>query len=465
MGWEKRLPIFLLILVVLTLVGGSVVRAEPSAELHMSTSPGGQAATEIQSGVARVYAVLSYEDMANTELKVSIFGAGGVVVFEQAENYSGSGQEDIEITGRDILVGYMAAAQSQSEDMTEAISLAQQASANYVKQSRMQPVIGAARSLKSILSVLQTYDSSLLTLDALEDVRGQADEIQTQATAIMSGDVSNDQMDSALDQLADLIDQTASDLDLALDEVDPERARPWLDGSYTTTLKQEGQIAEGFDWEINPEGVPGDSQPAASPTPTPTLEPTSTPTPTQTPEPSPTATTASTQSTAQPTPTFSPTRAAVPTRTPRSSGAQNPTATEAVAQFNPTTPASSPTDIQPSATPADEESTATTQTEQPAGPVETPVEEPAESTSEQTASSGVALPSPTPAAQALLSDQAESDDETAGVQAMAAASDVEPLNAMPLAPQEVAQLPMARIAAVFSALMLGLVALWLRAKV
>lgn len=459
---RRRISFSIFLLSVLTLLGVSVAVAESTAEVHMSVAPGGGAETAIQSGTARVYAVLHYEEMANAELEVNVYGAGGVVVFEQSDIYGGSGQEDIEIAGRDVLAGYISAAQRKTEDLTEAIGLAREATRSYIKRSRTGTAVGVVQSLQRVLTVLESYELSLTTLDELDSAQALASDVEDRGLEIMNGEVPDDQLDTALDELGQLVTETTAAVNSAVEGIDTGAQQPWLDGAYTTTLTQNGLIKDGFDWEISPEGTAG---PQLSPTATPTAEPTSTPTPTQTQEPTATGTarpaTATAMATASPT-LMSPVPA-TPTVTPtrQRSGGQTATPSPSATVPRPSQGTPSTTVPPPTATPTSisVEPTPTPGDEKPAQVVSTPVEGAANTPEAvpDTAEGGA-----TPGARAVTPEDVQPGD-SGGEREMAAPAEFP--SAAPLAPQEVRQLPVVRIAAIVSALTLGIVALWLRARV
>lgn len=456
-GWNVGSALHLLLAVflsaALTVLNGPAALAQPSTEVHMSVSPGGGVETAIRSGTAKVFAVLRYEELpANTPLKVSIFGAGGVPLFEQSDVYSGSGQVDIEITGRDAFSGYVSAAHAQSDALTQAIDLAQESTTAHAKRGRTGPVINAARTLELVLSVLKNYDLPLKSLDHLDDAQAGADDIETRGYEIINGEVSDDELDAALGELEALASEIADTVDLALEDVDTERERPWLDGSYTTTLKQEDLIKDGFDWEVRPDGAQGTSVP---PTLTPTRTPTGTLLPSRTPEPTATETVGSGTATAQPTST--PTVPA--TATAPSSGGEKTTPTPTTRRQSGSTPTTGPIVTPPTATPGSSEPAATAEpvTDTPGAGVQ--AINPTVDSSELTG------PSATPVAQALARSEGDRSEEVPNAERESSAAVLEIARETPLAPQEVDELPVTRILALLSALTLGIVALWLRARI
>ncbi len=70
-------------------------------DFRMSDTPYGPPVTQFPSGTTVVYVVFDYVDMQNEEISVRIYDRVGTILFEQAQSYSGSGTESIEVLGPD----------------------------------------------------------------------------------------------------------------------------------------------------------------------------------------------------------------------------------------------------------------------------------------------------------------------------------------------------------------------------
>jgi len=68
-------------------------------DFRMSDTPYGPPVTQFPSGTTIVYVVFDYVDMQNEEIRVRIYDRVGTILFEQAQSYSGSGTESIEVLG------------------------------------------------------------------------------------------------------------------------------------------------------------------------------------------------------------------------------------------------------------------------------------------------------------------------------------------------------------------------------
>lgn len=419
---------------VLVCLGSWVAFADVSAHLYMSTSPGGEEVPAIRSGAAKAYAVISYEDTAQTELKVVVISGAGIVLFEHSDIYDGSGESDVEISGRDIFVGYMSAAQTQSDELQEAEAMAHQASSASAKRVRASSVVNVATTLESVLAALERYPLSLEALDRLEEARDRVAEVEVQGTLIIN-EVSDDDLDAAMDQLETLVTDAVDAVGRAPEGLDTETERAWLDGAYTIQLKRNGEISVGFDWEVGPDGVPGTPvapSPTAGAEPTETLPLTATRPPTATPSQRPSTATSG------------------PTSV--SAGSATPTTPPGATQPPPATAPSGPVILPPTAPAADV----------PATPASTPFPE-SQAGYPAPPAAGEAGVTATPAAQAMsqndLTPETEAASEAAGLRPPGFAAET------PLAPQEVREWPVARILALMGAVLFGLVALWLRARI
>ncbi|MFQ5856914.1 MAG: hypothetical protein ACE5LU_14970 [Anaerolineae bacterium] len=244
------------LMVVLTCLSGPTAFAQVEAGLHMSVEPGGGEVTAVRSGTVVVYAVLSYQNATDTELKVQVRRDPGVVLFEQSAVYNGSGQTNIEISGRDILAGYVSAAQQRSDELVEVVDRAQQASSARAKRLHTESAVFFVTALDSVLAALERYPLPSETLDSLPPARKLADQVEAMGLAIIN-DVPDDELDSELARLETLVTETVAAVDLTMDGIDTHREWPLIDGTYPTQLYRNGQISQGFVWEVSPEGTPG----------------------------------------------------------------------------------------------------------------------------------------------------------------------------------------------------------------
>ncbi len=77
----------------------SVVYAGITSNEHMSDAHYGPPVTQFPSGTTVVYVVFDYSDMQNEEITIKVWSPTGEVLFEQAQLYSGTDTESIEIPG------------------------------------------------------------------------------------------------------------------------------------------------------------------------------------------------------------------------------------------------------------------------------------------------------------------------------------------------------------------------------
>jgi hypothetical protein len=82
----------------LTILLANVAMAQSLANARLSDTPDGPAMTQFPSGTTTAYAVFDYADMANEPIKVRVYDNYGSILFEQTQNYTGSGTESVATT-------------------------------------------------------------------------------------------------------------------------------------------------------------------------------------------------------------------------------------------------------------------------------------------------------------------------------------------------------------------------------
>lgn len=456
----RRIAVAISCVVVLMNLGGPAALADASATVYMTVAPGGDETDSIASDVAIVYIVVEYQELTDTEVTVRIAGPTGQRLFEHSEVYDGSGRDDIPVTGREILQAYMLLSDEQMQGILNYIDLAQTAGSAFAVRTRVQGTQAPIQTLLTNFGRLEDYELSLMAEETLDEARIALDDFKSEVDAVVNGDVPEEELDAKVDELETLAADLAGKLEAALDEIDTERDRPWLDGQYTTNLDRGGGVADDAEWSVAPGGTPGTPVPSpgtgdaatATPTPTQTSAVSATPTATQ-PEP-----TATNRPTSTPVPTRTPVPAAqgrvtatpVATAAPPAGG--GPTATRPVIELPPTATGAAPA-APVAASPVPESAS---------GEPEVAAAYPGPASREE-----VAVPA-APTEEAQIAAAVTSRDDQ--VETIAAARDEPAAPAIslaadtPLAPQEVRDFPATRLVALLSALTLGIVALWLRAR-
>lgn len=425
--------------VCLGLMSLPVASAQVTANIYMSVAPDGPQTDVIRSGTAVVYVVLDYQDASQTELRIEVIGNGNVELFRHAQRYSGSGRENVAVTGEDLFEGYRARAAENAQTLVEAIDQALESSSASAMRFRTSAAVATAITLDIILGSLERYRVSLEVADRLEEARDWVQQTRVLGENIMNiTQVPDDELVARLTEMRELAVNAQTTTQAALDAMVTGVARPILDGSYTTELLQSGYPSQSVEWEVRPDGTPGTPVP---PTPTPTPSLTATPPATASPTPGetplvPTVTRPPFTATVSPTATPTPTR---PAATPTAGGPSiplPPTATMSpgvpIAPAEPTasaTPTTMPVAVVPT---------------QPSPAVGTPV---------------VVAP-----VQVATERPAGEASEPVGGPTPEAAERVFPSVTEPLPPQETAAFPVQRVAALVGALLLGMLALWLRTR-
>ncbi|MCK4449910.1 MAG: hypothetical protein KAX26_04890 [Anaerolineae bacterium] len=86
----------------LTILLASIAMAQGGVSTaHLSDTPDGPAMTQFPSGTTVVYAIFEYADMTGESIKVRVYDNYGSILFEQPQNYTGSGTESVATTTSD----------------------------------------------------------------------------------------------------------------------------------------------------------------------------------------------------------------------------------------------------------------------------------------------------------------------------------------------------------------------------
>ena len=82
----------------LTVLLASIALAQGITSAHLSDTPDGPATTQFPSGTTVVYAILDYADMPEEPVTVRVYDNYGSILFEQTQDYTGSGTESVATT-------------------------------------------------------------------------------------------------------------------------------------------------------------------------------------------------------------------------------------------------------------------------------------------------------------------------------------------------------------------------------
>ena len=82
----------------LTILLASIAMAQGITGAHLSDTPDGPAMTQFPSGTTVVYAILDYTDMPEEPVTVRVYDNYGSILFEQTQDYAGSGTESVATT-------------------------------------------------------------------------------------------------------------------------------------------------------------------------------------------------------------------------------------------------------------------------------------------------------------------------------------------------------------------------------
>lgn len=443
---RPRISLVVLAMTCLAMAVTRPVAAQLSASIYMSVGPAGPQIDAFRSGTAVVYTVLEYQDASQTSLLIEVSGNGGIELFAHSEVYDGSGREDIRITGVDILQGYRAAAADWADRLLEAIDKALEASSAATMRSRTEVAVARANNLDVALAALEGYEHPLDVVENLEEARDWTEQVRTAGETIVNvTQVPDEELVARLTELRGLAEEAQAATQAALDGMVMDIGRPILDGSYTTNLyRVQGNsryLSQTVEWEVRADGTPGTPvapTPTASPTQTPTVTPVASPTPLPT-RPPATATVPGPTATARPGASATPTMS-LPAVTPRATIGTTPIVLP---------PAATPAAPTPSAIPSELEASVTTEAYPPATRI-VPI------------SPGGGTPATPAADQARVERVATAQHRGAAAMTPTTARNALLFQTGPLPPQETTAFPVQRVGALLGAVLLGLIAVWLR---
>ena len=97
---KRLVPIAIALSLTILLASIAVAQGGVSTA-HLSDTPDGPAMTQFPSGTTVVYAILEYADMTGESIKVRVYDNYGSILFEQPQEYTGSGTESVATTTSD----------------------------------------------------------------------------------------------------------------------------------------------------------------------------------------------------------------------------------------------------------------------------------------------------------------------------------------------------------------------------
>lgn len=97
---KRLVPIAIALSLTILLASIAVAQGGVSTA-HLSDTPDGPAMTQFPSGTTVVYAILDYADMTGESIKVRVYDNYGSILFEQPQEYTGSGTESVATTTSD----------------------------------------------------------------------------------------------------------------------------------------------------------------------------------------------------------------------------------------------------------------------------------------------------------------------------------------------------------------------------
>lgn len=349
---KRTILLAMTLVVVLGAVAVQVALADETVpEFRLSDVPDGPAVTDFAAGIRSLFAIFRYQDASATSVTVRLVDTGGVVIFEHEQEYTGSGQETIEITGQMVYQNYYDQIFTRGAAAGEALDAALAASGQMQVLIQIQSVVAEGIVIRGAFSTLSQYPLDSATRGSL-----------TQGVALMDAFVDagmNLAYDLSEDELHNQAQQMKADLDAALQLADQAWSTGGDGADFSFPGSPTGQVniaqlavgtslVQSIEWTVAVAEVEAE----LSPTPTNTAWPTPTPTSTSSAAAAPSATPRPTRiATATQTP-VPPTSASQPGGYPGPTVTVGPSATPAGPTPTLVVAATSPATQEPGTTPA-----------------------------------------------------------------------------------------------------------------
>jgi len=209
-------------------------------QLRMSTTGDGPATAEFPTGTQEVFVNFEYSNANNEQIKIEITDNEiGVAVWVRSETYTGSGKKNLSINGQMMMDGYKSAASTRNSQLMDQINLAKNNTNPSMAQAQLPPAIAIARDLRGIALALRRDPSAANGAAQLDQA------INLLAQTISKGTQLIDNQQTPADQLIGRIGselfplaQSAVDsLNAALPGISSEPGRALPGGSYLTSIK------------------------------------------------------------------------------------------------------------------------------------------------------------------------------------------------------------------------------------
>ncbi len=280
------------------------------SNLRMSTTSNGAAVTEFASGTQEVFIVFDYSGANNEKIEVEVRDWMGNRLFVSSETYNGSGTRSISITGEKVFDSYKNAASTQGQEMLNQIQIAQGRTNPSFAQIDLSNAIARGEEVKGVVSVLRSYPTSADIVAQLEEAARLLNQAVEKGQQLI--DVRQTPSDQRIARISEMMtpaQEAVSTLEAALARLGSGQGRALPAGpdskSYNTTVsvkEPEDSLAANVEWTVAPSATP---TPSATSTATPAgaIQASATPTslPGQ-PTANATPTSASGQTTTSPTP-------------------------------------------------------------------------------------------------------------------------------------------------------------------
>lgn len=241
------------------------------ARLYMSTASGGAEVTEFASDVQEVFAIFEYSGASNERLDVVVTDGLGTEVFLNSETYNGSAVKSIAITGEKVFESYKSAATTGGQTLLSQIELAQNSSTPSIAQVRLSTAISAGEGLKNVITSLRRYPASAEVAGQLEQSANLLNQALTKGRQLINvQQTPPDQMIAAIPEMLTPAQGAVDSLNMALSGLGSGQGKALLGGSYLTQVRvREGDSysspAASAEWTVAQSATPTPSATSTTP--------------------------------------------------------------------------------------------------------------------------------------------------------------------------------------------------------
>ncbi len=159
-------------------------------ELRVSARPGGESAERFDPGIRAVYATFRYREASDHRIAVTVLARGGLIAFEAAQRYSGSGTATVAIDGTSVcrqLAGDLEEAALAARANAEQAAAQQHGVQEYL--SAVQQDLLVVEQAAALLGTVALGNANAGRLASIRVASGEAMRLVRRAIGLAPGEV------------------------------------------------------------------------------------------------------------------------------------------------------------------------------------------------------------------------------------------------------------------------------------